>query len=95
MNETYSIQERIAWSEDFTALCAGQAVIPAAHFEELAIELVAYTEVTKTKAEMIAIFKEQTKRFAACGANHSDKFGVLRKNKANGWKYIEDLITEK
>lgn len=92
---TLSLQETILWSEDHTYMCAGSPVVPAANFTELAIELAVYPEVTKTVSEIVHIFKEQSKRFSACGGNDADRFGVIRRNPKSGWQYIEDLITAK
>ena len=92
---TLSIQEAIEWSEDRTYMCAGSPVVPAAKFTELAIELATYSEVPKTVAEIVDIFKEQSKRFSACGGNDADRFGVIRRNPKSGWKYIVDLVTAK
>lgn len=89
-----SITEQIELVEDPTQLCAGQVVIPAAKFEDLATVLAARTDVNKTDAEITAIFLTQAKRFSACGANFSDRFGVLRKNPNSGWNYLRDLILE-
>ena len=91
--EKLPILEAIAWYQDATNLCAGQPIIPAANFNDLIEELVTYPEVTKTAYEMGEILADQTKRFSACGANNSDKWGVIRKNPKTGWQYIVDLIT--
>lgn len=91
--EELTILETIAWAQDPTNFCAGHPVIPASNFEELALDLIEYSNVTKTQEEIIEILKNQSKRFAACGANHSDRFGVIRKNPESGWQYIVDLIT--
>lgn len=87
-----TLLETIAWKEDPMQLCAGQPVIPAANFALLAKDAITFKQVKKTEEEIIDILKEQSKRFAACGANFSDRLGVVRKNPDTGWQYIVDLI---
>tara|TARA_R110000772_G_scaffold182375_2_gene293633 strand:+ start:3537 stop:3821 length:285 start_codon:yes stop_codon:yes gene_type:complete len=87
-----TILEMIALKQDPLALCAGQPVIPKANFEDLATELVDFPNVHKTIEEIVELFDEESKRFSACGANNSDRWGVLRKNPKTGWQYIVDLI---
>jgi hypothetical protein len=94
MENTLTLLETIAWAEDRIYLCAGQPVIPASNFETLSVDLAAYPEVHKTAEDIYNLLREETKRFTACGANHSDRFGVLRKNPKGGWQYIVDLITK-
>lgn len=91
--EELTILDTIAWAQDPLHLCAQCPVIPASNFEELATDLLEYPEVTKTAEEMVEIFTDQSKRFAACGANHSDRLGVIRRNPETGWQYIVDLVT--
>ena len=88
-----TLLETIAWKEDSMQLCAGQPVILAANFELLAKEVVAFPEVKKTEEEIIDLLQNETKRFAACGGNNAERFGVLRKGNSTGWQYIVDLIT--
>ncbi|KKK85473.1 hypothetical protein LCGC14_2772930 [marine sediment metagenome] len=90
-----TIEEEFLWSEDTKLFCAGQAIIPAYKWTELTERLPELDEVTKTSAEILTIFEEQAKRFVACGANFGERFGVLRKNKKTGWKYLIDLVTAK
>jgi hypothetical protein len=90
--EELTLLQTIEWCEDPIQICAGQPIIPASKFEELANEMVAYPEVLRSAEEIVAILKDQTKRFSACGANQADRFGVIRKNKVNGWQYIVDLV---
>jgi hypothetical protein len=101
-----TIQETMDWAQDPLATCGGSPVIQATAFEQLAIDLATYTdEVSKTSDEILAILKEQSKRFAGCGGNFSDKWAVIRRNPGNargkqpatasnpqGWQYILDLI---
>lgn len=87
-----TILEVIALKQDPMHICAGQPVIPNSNFEALAIELVTFNDVHKTVEEIVELFKEESKRFSACGANNSGRFGVLRKNPKTGWQYIVDLI---
>ena len=88
-----TINEIFLYAEDSLNLCAGQPVILSSSFESLSIHLSIQDGVTKTAQEIVTIFQEQSKRFSACGANNSDKFGVLRKNPETGWNYLVELIT--
>lgn len=91
--EEITLLELFEWAQDPTHLCAEQPIIPSSAFEELSLEASAYKEVTKTSEEILELFNEQSKRFSACGANNSEKWGVLRKNPKIGWQYLIDLIT--
>lgn len=92
---TLTLIEVIEWSQDPIQMCAGSPVIPARNFQSLAEQLISFKEITKTSDEIVDIFKLQSKRFAACGANFSDKHGVVRKNPKTGWNYLVTLLTEK
>ena len=72
-------------------LCAGAKVIEEALFEELAVELV-NVEPLLDLSSVITLFKEQAKRFTACGGNSPGSYGVLRKNPSSGWSYIINAI---
>lgn len=92
MEDDFTIQELFLYAEDPLNFCAGQPTIPASSFERLAEEAADYLAVKKTKEEIIIIFMEQSKRFVACGGNHAERFGILRKNPKTGWNYLIDLI---
>lgn len=82
--------------EDPLQQCAGQPVILGSEFESMATDVSQFDNIVKTKEELVLLFKEQTKRFTACGANNADeRFAVLRKNPANGWEYLITLVQEK
>lgn len=85
-------QECIEWAQDPIQECAGQPIIPASNFDSLAVSLANQSDIDKTAEEILDIFREQSKRFTACGANLADRFAVLRKNKENGWQYLIDLL---
>ena len=82
-----------------TDTCGREPVIPDANFEDLSeyiyTRLDIYTEVEMSQEEFEDELQFQKKRFSACGANFSDRFGVIRKNPVNGWGYMVDLITKK
>ena len=90
----YTMLDMLQSFEDSIQTCAGQPVIPASSFVDLATELTSYTAVLYNAEAISTMFTDQTKRFAACGGNHSEKFGVLRKNPKTGWQYLVDLITK-
>ena len=85
----------LAWAQDPTHVCAGQPVIASSSFEELAYLLSSRKDITLTKDEIVKTFIKESRRFSACGANNSDRMGVLRKNPKTGWTYLEDLLTKK
>lgn len=85
--------ERISWFQDPLQLCAGQPIIPAAKFDDLATAVIEYTEVNLTHAEVLALLYNESKRFVGCGGNHNEKFAVLRKNPKGGWSYLATLLT--
>jgi hypothetical protein len=85
----------IGWAQDPTALCADQPIIPAANFEQLSKDVQEYDEVELSEQEAYDLFTEQAKRFSGCGANNSERYGVLRKNPKTGWQYLVDLLIKK
>ena len=88
-----TLSELFDWSQDSIQLCANCPVILAAEFETLAAAAILYTEVTMTEAEVLDLFKLKAKSFSGCGANNSERYGVLRRNPKTGWKYLIDPIT--
>jgi len=92
--EPLTLIQTIEWSQDPLEICAGQPIIPAINFTELALELILFPEVTMTADEIVAWFKEQSKRFTACGGNNAERYAVLRKNPKSGWQYVIDKITQ-
>jgi len=95
--EELTLLQTIEWSQSPTEECAGQPIIPASEFFELAHDVAAYPEVKLTAEEVESILIDQSKRFSACGANDSnpERFAVVRKNPKNGWKYLIDIFTGK
>jgi hypothetical protein len=73
-------------------ICVGCLVIPSHNFQTLVETLIDNNLITVTTEEGIQILTTTSLRFSACGANHSEKYGVLRKNKKTGWKYIEEAL---
>jgi hypothetical protein len=82
----------LAWAEHPLLECAGSKVIMAEEFSPTATQIADLSIVDKTAKEINDIFLMQSKRFSACGANNSEKYGVLRKNPQIGWNYIVELI---
>ena len=89
-----TVIETIEWAQDPLQDCGGQPIIPEAGFLTLAVNLILHAEVTKPQEELMKIFKAQSLRFTACGANNADGFGVLRRNPESGWAYLLELILE-
>lgn len=92
--EELTLLEQIEWAQHPSDACAGQPIIPASNFEELANIAVSYDEVVLTKAEILDVFAYQSKRFSACGANFADptRHAVIRKNPKTGWTYLIDIL---
>ena len=90
-----TLLELIEWAQHPLDTCAGQPVIPAYNFKDIASTAVLYSEVVLSESEILDVFAYQAKRFTACGANHSDtnRFGVVRKNPKTGWSYLIDILT--
>jgi len=93
--ETITLTDILNWSQDPIQTCGEQPVILAAEFNALAADVKELSSISLTKDEVLNVFKEQAKRFSACGANNSEKFGVLRKHPVSGWNYLEVLLTSK
>lgn len=94
MNITQEILQVIESYEDSLNACAGSPVILGSSFQELAEMVSAFPEVKNSKEEVLSMYLNQAKRFAACGANFSDeRSGVLRKNPKTGWVYLVDLLS--
>jgi hypothetical protein len=89
-----TLLEVIAWAQHPSDTCADQPIIPAYNFAELATDISTYDEVVLTVEEIEEVFRVQSMRFSACGANNSDpeRYAVLRKNPKTGWNYLRDLI---
>lgn len=87
-----SMLQTFEWSEHPMNLCAGSRVIDASEFENLAENLLEFPEVKLDMEALLLLFLHQSMRFSACGANNSERFGVLRKNKKVGWQYLIDKI---
>lgn len=93
--EELTLLETIEWSQDPLEICAGQPVIPVTNFEELALEVQAFKEVTMSSDDILIWFKDQSKRFSGCGGNNADAtWAVLRRNPKTGWQYVIDKITQ-
>lgn len=85
--------EIFEWYVNPLELCSGHAVIGNPNFLPLAEALKEEdSALPATVEEIVEIFTEQSKRFSACGANNSDKYGVLRKSSTTGWQYLLDAI---
>ena len=84
----------LMWAEDPLNQCGGQPVIMASSIDTLAQDLAEFPSVIYSEEQINLKLRNETKRFSACGANNSERFGVLRKNPETGWQYIIDLITK-
>ena len=84
----------LAWAEHPLLECAGAKVIMNENFAPTSEKIADLTNVYKTKEEIELLFREQAKRFSACGANNTEKYAVLRKNFQNGWIYFAKLILD-
>jgi hypothetical protein len=73
--------------------CVGNAVIPEHNFEALALALVTNNMTEHTMGDVVSILEKASLKYSGCGANDSDKYGVIRKNTKTSWKYIQDKIS--
>lgn len=93
--EELTLMQQLEWAQDPMQFCAGQPVIPAYNFEELAVNVAKFPEVTKTSDEVLALFQEEGKRYTACGANNDDRLMVMRRVPDTGWAPLAAKILAK
>ena len=91
----FRLEDRFQWAQDPLQCCAGLPIIPQYNFRPLAEAIEPYPDVLYTVDEIVEIFFEIAKKYTACGANHNDKYAVMRKGNASGWKKAIDAVTTK
>lgn len=78
--------------------CAGGKIIPVYKIEEMASQLIIELQLQSidiTLEEVIQILQVDSLRFANCGGNVGEKYGVIRKHTFNGWKKLCNKLTKK